>query len=257
MTVRAYAKVNIFLKICGIRNGYHELRSRFVRVDSLYDTLTFSKKQHLSSSFELISSVPIPVSNTITQAYALLKEVAPRIEKFFRTHKIVLEKRIPQGAGLGGGSSDAAAFLNFCNDVMDLKLSKKKLALIGEKVGADVPFFIYGYPSANVEGIGEFITPFEEEVPPLKLLTPPIHCDTGLVYRAFREHFADTVDPDAGKMWMKMESRKLLEELEPLEANDLYKAALTVYPLLRKYQAPHRFFSGSGSTFFEQLKNQL
>jgi len=250
MTVQAPAKVNIFLKIVGLRGDYHLLRSRFVRIDTLCDTLTFERKERPSAGFELSASVPLPAVNTVSRAYDLLRNAAPEIESFFEVHRVRLEKRIPQGAGLGGGSSDAAAFLNLCNTVCGLRLSKKRLAEIGERIGADVPFFVYGYASANVEGIGEAITPFDEEPPSLEIFTPPIHCDTGLVYRAFREHFADTIDPSAGKRWMRMESAKLLEELEPTEANDLYKAALTVYPLLRNYQAPHRFFSGSGSTFF-------
>ncbi|BDY13369.1 4-(cytidine 5'-diphospho)-2-C-methyl-D-erythritol kinase [Hydrogenimonas cancrithermarum] len=250
MTIQAPAKVNIFLKITGLRGNYHELRSRFVRVDSLYDTLSFTEKERPDKNFELESSVPLPKENTVAKAYRLLKETAPSIEKFFERHRVTLEKRIPQGAGLGGGSSDAAAFLNLCNELCGLKLSKTQLAAIGEKIGADVPFFVYGYPSANVEGIGEIIVPFEEELPKLKLFTPPIHCDTGLVYRTFRENFAKDIDKDAAKEWMSIESGELLKSLDPVEANDLYKAALLLYPSLKSYQAPHRFFSGSGSTFF-------
>ena len=254
MTVKAFAKVNIFLKITGTRGNYHELRSRFVRVDSLYDTLTFSRKKHPSKGFELVSSVPLPRVNTLTRAYELLKEAAPGIERFFETHKVILEKRIPQGAGLGGGSSDAAALLTGCSEFYGLHLSKENLARIGERVGADVPFFVYGYASANVEGIGEKITPFEEDIPELELFTPPLHCDTGLVYQAFREHFIRETDAKAGHAWKERESAELLATLDPVEANDLYKAALTVYPQLHHHAASHRFFSGSGSTFF-RLKN--
>ncbi|WP_201351798.1 4-(cytidine 5'-diphospho)-2-C-methyl-D-erythritol kinase [Hydrogenimonas urashimensis] len=250
MTFKAYAKVNIFLKITGVRGPYHELRSRFVRVDSLFDSLTFSRKKSPAPGFELISSVPLPRINTLTRAYELLKEAAPGIEKFFETHKVILEKRIPQGAGLGGGSSDAAAFLNACNELYGLHLSKENLARIGEKIGADVPFFVHGYASANVEGVGERIEPFEEDVPKLQLLTPPLHCDTGLVYRAFREHFIQEADREAAASWKDMKSDELLKTLDPVEANDLYKAALTVYPRLHRFATPNRFFSGSGSTFF-------
>jgi 4-diphosphocytidyl-2-C-methyl-D-erythritol kinase len=250
MRIHAPAKVNVFLKITGVRGNYHELRSRFVRVDSLCDTLTFTRKQTLSDGFEMVSSTPLPPDNTITRAYELLRGVKPEIEKFFKVHKLILTKKIPQGAGLGGGSSDAAAFLNFCNEACGLRMSPKALATIGEKIGADVPFFVYGYPSANVEGIGEFITPFDEEPPALELRTPPVHCDTGLVYRAFRENFLETVDKDAAKEWLHLPTRTLMQSLDPLEANDLFRAALTVYPSLRRLAGPHCFFSGSGSTFF-------
>jgi 4-diphosphocytidyl-2-C-methyl-D-erythritol kinase len=250
MKTIAPAKVNIFLKITGLRGNYHELHSRFVRVDSLFDQLIFEEKEHPQKGFECIASTPLPAENTVTKAYRLLADIAPQIEHFFTNHRVILEKSIPQGAGLGGGSSDAAAFLNLCNEVCGLKLSKEKLATIGEKIGADVPFFVYGYPSANVEGIGEIITPFEEEPPQLKLFTPNLHCDTALVYKTFRAHFIDDISPTVAKRWLKEPSKTLMQQLQPLEANDLYKAALIAYPELKSYATPHSFFSGSGSTFF-------
>ena len=250
MTFRAPAKVNIFLKITGLRGRYHELRSRFVRIDSLYDTLTFAPKRRPAPGFKLASSTPLPQVNTVSRAYELLRKAAPGIESFFEEHKVILNKKIPQGAGLGGGSSDAATFLLACNELCKLHLSRENLAKIGELIGADVPFFVYGYASANVEGIGEKITPFEEEVPELELFTPPLHCDTGLVYRAFRENFKEKIDPYAGKRWATWKSEEILREVAPEEANDLYPAAKCVYPQLERYAEPGRFFSGSGSTFF-------
>lgn len=250
MTIEAPAKVNIFLKIVGVRGGYHELRSRFVQVASLSDTLCFERKDSPSSGFELLSTSPLPKNNTLSKAYRLLENLSPRIGKFFEVHRVRLEKRIPQGAGLGGGSSDAAAFLNLCNEVCALGFSKDFLAAIGERIGADVPFFVHGYPSANVEGVGEKIVPFDEEPPPLELFTPKIHCDTGYVYRIFRERFLQTVDPEAGRSWVGMKSADLMRTISPLEANDLYRAALLAYPGLKAFGAPERFFSGSGSTFF-------
>jgi 4-diphosphocytidyl-2-C-methyl-D-erythritol kinase len=228
MTIKAPAKVNIFLKITGLRGNYHELRSRFVRVDSLYDTLTFVEKEAPSKQFELHASTPLPSNNTVSKAYTLLKERAPAVETFFERHAVELEKAIPQGAGLGGGSSDAAAFLRLCNEVCGLGLKTHDLAAIGEKIGADVPFFVYGYPSANVEGIGEIITPFEETPPKLELFTPDIHCDTAAVYRAFRTHFVHAIDTNMANRWVHMESKDLLESLHPEEANDLFKAALKI-----------------------------
>ncbi|WP_456383026.1 4-(cytidine 5'-diphospho)-2-C-methyl-D-erythritol kinase [Hydrogenimonas sp.] len=256
MRIEAPAKVNVFLKIVGTRGGYHEIRSRFVRIDSLFDTLRFERKQKPSPSFELLSSEPLPVTNTVSKAYDLLGEAAPAVKKFFEVHRVLLEKSIPQGAGLGGGSSDAAAFLNLCNEVCELGFSKEFLAKIGEKIGADVPFFVHGHSSANVEGIGERITPFEETPPSLELFTPPIHCDTARVYRTFRENFFDTIDSRAAMEWLHEESVEVMEHTTPLEANDLYRAALLAYPDLAKWQAPYRFFSGSGSTLFHLLSHE-
>ncbi|BBG66571.1 4-diphosphocytidyl-2-C-methyl-D-erythritol kinase [Hydrogenimonas sp.] len=249
----APAKINIFLKITGTRGRYHELRSRFVRIDSLYDTLSFEKKSRPSAGFELECDTPLPERNSVSEAYRLLKEEAPGIDSFFKEYGVRLQKRIPQGAGLGGGSSDAAAFLHLCNEVCSLNIPAKRLARIGEKIGADVPFFVYGYRSANVEGIGEDITPFEEEPPEVELFTPPLHCDTTLVYRTFRERLAERIDPIAGEEWLELPSARIMEEVDPLTANDLYAAALLAYGELERYAAPGRFFSGSGSTFFEKL----
>ncbi len=249
----APAKINIFLKITGIRGGYHELRSRFVRVDSLYDTLTFEKKDNPGDGFKLVCDTPLPERNTLSEAFRLLKEEAPKIETFFKEHEVHLEKKIPAGAGLGGGSSDAAAFLHLCNEVCSLNISTEKLALIGQKIGADVPFFVYGYESANVEGIGEVIVPYEERVPRLRLHTPPIHCDTAAVYRSFRNSFSDKIDPNAANEWLEIPSGELMESLEPEEANDLYPAALSIYPQLKKYAGSGMFLSGSGSTLFEKV----
>ncbi|WP_456389862.1 4-(cytidine 5'-diphospho)-2-C-methyl-D-erythritol kinase [Hydrogenimonas sp.] len=252
MTIHAPAKVNIFLKITGVRGNYHELRSRFVRIDSLYDTITFVEKASPSDRFELRSSSPLPSNNTLFKAYTLLKERSPSVETFFKEYAVKLDKKIPQGAGLGGGSSDAAAFLHLCNEVCELGLDLPILASLGEKIGADVPFFIYGYPSANVEGIGEIITPFEENVPKLNLFTPAIHCDTAAVYRTFRERFATSIDPDAARSWKETKSEELLKNLDPIEANDLFEAALALYPELKQLRSPMQFFSGSGSTLFSK-----
>ncbi len=253
MRRHAPAKINIFLKITGIRGGYHELRSRFVRVDSLHDTISFEKKECSSAGFELICNTPLPERNTLSEAFRLLKEEAPKIETFFKEHAVHLEKKIPAGAGLGGGSSDAASFLHLCNEVCSLNISTSKLADIGQKIGADVPFFVYGYRSANVEGIGEIISPFEEQIPEVELFTPQIHCDTAAVYRTFRESFSAKIDSEAAKEWLKIPSDELMDSLEPEEANDLYPAALLRYPQLKEYARTGRFFSGSGSTFFEKI----
>lgn len=250
MTCNAPAKINIFLKITGTRDGYHTLRSRFVRYEALYDTLTFVAKEEPRAGFEMHSDPPLPPDNTIIRAYTLLKERVPHIATFFTDHALRLTKRIPQGAGLGGGSSNAASFLLFANRTCNAGLPVKALAAIGERIGADVPFFVYGYPGANVEGIGEIVEPFDDELPTLELLTPNLHCDTKAVYRAYRRDFLHSADKQAGRHWEKLTSRQLMQELRPLEANDLLAPALALYPPLKRYAQPGWFFSGSGSTFF-------
>ena len=256
MTQKAYAKVNVFLKIVGTRGDYHLLASRFVTLPDLYDTLRFVPKEKPDPHFILKGKFGCKTEqNSIYKAYRLLSDHTrnKKIEDFFHTHEVIVTKQIPEFAGLGGGSSDAAAFLRLCNRVLALQISTATLASIGAQIGADVPFFIYGYPSANVTGIGEIVTPFEEEVVKLKTFTPPVKCDTAAVYRQFRKNISNqdlTENENLAKTLLHEKSVEILKRYEPETLNDLYPAALTLYPQLQAYAAPNRFFSGSGSTFF-------
>jgi len=150
-TIKAYAKVNIFLKITGHKDGYHTLLSRFVRVEQLYDTLSFVPCECDTFTIEGCDGIPLK-SNTIYKAYKALNDYTGDLDilNFFYKHKVVVNKRIPSQAGLGGGSSDAAAFIRLVKEVCNLMLSTQELAKIGSTVGADLPFFIYNYPSASL-----------------------------------------------------------------------------------------------------------
>ena len=100
-----------------------------------------------------------------------------------------LEKNIPMGGGLGGGSSNAAVFLKMINEEANLKINSQNLLQIGTKIGADVPFFLSEFKAANVAGIGEKIAEFDDEVPNFKLVLKNISCDTAKVYGEFRANF--------------------------------------------------------------------
>ncbi len=254
-TINAHAKVNIFLKITGHKEGYHTLISRFVRVDNLYDTITFVPQECDTFTIEGCEDVARD-SNTIFKAYKALNAETgdPDILEFFCNHKVVVEKRIPSQAGLGGGSSDAAAFMRLINEVCHLKLSIQKLSKIGSTIGADLPFFIHNFSSANVSGFGEVVEAFEEESPTIELYTPPIGCDTALVYKTFKEYYLPDITPSSFIGWDTLPSRELLRKIDnPIKLNDLYLAALRAYPELENYAKKGWFFSGSGSTFFKTL----
>ncbi|HSR74742.1 MAG TPA: 4-(cytidine 5'-diphospho)-2-C-methyl-D-erythritol kinase [Sulfurovum sp.] len=257
-TINAHAKVNIFLKITGHKDGYHTLISRFMRVDDLYDTLIFEPCECLSFTIEGCEDVPLE-SNTIYKAYHKLLDytASPMLETFFKNHKVIVVKRIPSQAGLGGGSSDAAAFMRLANKVCNLGIDIDTLAALSSAIGADLPFFIYDYPSANVSGFGEIVEPFTEETLPFELYTPNIGCDTTVVYKSFKQHLLDHIVLCSFSGWEKLDSRTLLKTIaDPIILNDLYSAALIAYPSLK--DVPHAkegwFFSGSGSTFF-RIKN--
>jgi len=251
--IHAHAKVNIFLKITGHRDGYHTLSSRFMRVDDLYDTIEFVPCKCDTFTLEGFDDVPLE-SNTIYKAYKALNEHTGDLDilEFFHHHKVVVTKRIPAQAGLGGGSSDAGAFMRLVHQVCDLKISTDQLADIGSTIGADVPFFIYDYPSANVKGFGEIVQPFEEKPIPLELFTPAeIGCDTAEVYKTFHRHLLRNIDPASHFGWENLDSRTLLRIVpDPAALNDLFPAAMMICPELEKYNKDGWFFSGSGSTFF-------
>jgi len=251
---RAYAKVNTFLKITGLRGDYHELMSRFMRVESLFDELSFFKKE--KSEFCIIGEFSCTTQqNTIYKAYIALLEYThnPALEKLMQTYGVKVTKRIPAFAGLGGGSSDAATYLKMCNEVLHLNLSIKELAEIGLKVGADVPFFIYGYDSANVSGIGEIVEKFDEPLLKFDVYTPKVEISTPKVYKSYRTNFFDPIDLQEEQMLKKATSLEILHRSTPEQANDLFPPALKEYPQLKQHQKEGYYFSGSGSSFFKVL----
>ena len=256
-TIQAHAKVNIFLKITGYENGYHTLLSRFMRVEDLYDTLTLVPHTGKAFTIEGCGNVPTR-SNTIYKAYlALLEHTESKtLEHFFLAHKVIVEKRIPSQAGLGGGSSDAAAFMRLVNEVCELYIDIPTLSRIGSTIGADLPFFIHNYPSANISGFGEIVEPFYETPLPLELYTPDIGCDTALVYKTFKAYLLEKILPCTFEGWERYRSAELLELIaDPILLNDLYAAARIAYPALKEKAPEGWFFSGSGSTFF-RMKNE-
>ncbi|MDP3291335.1 MAG: 4-(cytidine 5'-diphospho)-2-C-methyl-D-erythritol kinase, partial [Sulfuricurvum sp.] len=230
---RAYAKVNIFLKITGIRGEYHTLSSRFMRVNTLFDTLWFEPKS--TPEFEIRGNFDCEVhSNTIYKAYKHLQSAthSDNLSSFFENNAVCVEKNIPSFAGLGGGSSDAATFLKMCNETLDLELSVEELAEIGSNVGADVPFFIYGYESANVSGIGEIVKPFNEPLLNFEVTTPELQISTPAVYRYYREHRYAPITAEEVSRLEATPSLEILATINSKEANDLYSAALGCYPEL-------------------------
>jgi len=257
MIKNAPAKVNIFLKITGIRGNYHTLASRFVRVESLYDTLSLVPKTSDEDGLELIGNFSCPnKNNTLSKAVSVLSEAGYKdgVDEILSKYALHVTKRIPEGAGLGGGSSDAATFLHICNEVGNLGCSISELAQIGVKVGADVPFFIYGFEGANVSGIGEIIEPFSQASLELELVTPPFTCNTKNVYEHFRQNRLGCIDLDLAKEMLDLDSHTLLTQFEAVTLNDLMISALALYPQLAAFIEPGWCMSGSGSSLF-RIKN--
>jgi len=248
---KAYAKVNIFLKITGVRDNYHEILSRFMRVNSLYDELSFVLKDE--EEFKIIGDFSCTTEqNTIYKAYFALKKAtqSEALEKLMRTYGVEVKKSIPAFAGLGGGSSDAATYLKMCNEVLHLGLSLNELATIGLEVGADVPFFIYGYESANVSGIGEIVEEFKEEPLDFEVFTPKVEISTPKVYKTYRTDFYNPIDGFQREKFKKTTSKEILKTMDVSQANDLFAPAMQDYKELKQYYKQGFHFSGSGSSFF-------
>lgn len=251
MTKKSYSKVNIFLKIVGLRDNYHLIASRFVRVKNLFDTISFIKKDVDNFSIEGNFSC-ILEKNTVYKAYKELEKF-DEVKEFFKKNIVKIDKNIPEFAGLGGGSSNCATFLNMVNQACNLNLSKEELAKIGSNIGADVPFFVYEFDSANVSGIGEIVEEFKEELVDIEVITPKIACDTGKIYKNFREKFYKELNKDEVKELFVTNSKDILKKFSINEANDLYFSALDLNGDLKKFEKDNWFFSGSGSSFFKIL----
>ena len=251
MTKKSYAKVNIFLKIVGIRDNYHLIASRFVIVKNLFDTISFIKKDVDNFSIEGNFSCVLE-KNTVYKAYKELEKF-DEVKEFFKKNIVKIDKNIPEFAGLGGGSSNCATFLNMVNIACNLNLNKEELAKIGSNIGADVPFFVYEFDSANVSGIGEIVEEFKEELINIEVITPKIACDTGKIYKNFREKFYKELNKDEVKELFVTNSKDILKKFSINEANDLYFSALDLNQDLKKFEKDNWFFSGSGSSFFKIL----
>ena len=136
------AKLNLFLHITGRReNGYHELQSIFQLID-LYDWLEFTQTQDANASIQIDGFSDVDLEhNLIYKATQILKPFAQNLTALH----IRIEKNIPMGAGLGGGSSNAATTLIVVNQLWQCGLNTTQLAEFGVKLGADVPIFVHGH----------------------------------------------------------------------------------------------------------------
>ncbi len=257
MRVLTPAKVNLYLRIVGRRpDGYHLLDSLMVPV-SLCDEITVAVS---SGHPEIVvtcndSSIPGDETNLAHKAAALLgKEAGVQVKI-----SIDLRKHIPAGAGLGGGSSNAAAVLKSLNTLLSLGLTEDRLCTLGARLGADVPFFIPCCP-ARVTSIGEILT----EVLPLPpcwlvIVVPPFGVSTPWAYRRFDELSpAETPSPHAAGQWSwdQWPSPELL-------INDLERAVLPEYPQIGRIKdhllrlgAEGALMSGSGSAVFAVFQSR-
>lgn len=250
ITVKAPAKVNVYLKVVGRRsNGYHDLEMVMVPL-TLADEITLTSipsgvEFHLKGDGD---SGMRGEKNLACRAANMIRESCGRRDGV----RIELAKNVPVAAGLGGGSSDAAAVLKGLNKLWNLDLMAEDLAKLGVALGADVPFFCYGAPSF-VEGIGDRVTPYDS-FPNISflLVNPGFGVSTPWVYQ---QYDLELTPKDAGARVRP--HFQLFSEVSASLHNDLEAVTIKAFPEISKIKdvlielgAAGALMSGSGPTVF-------
>lgn len=251
MQYYAYAKINLRLEIIKkFANGYHDLRMLNAKI-SLKDILDIdlSNENQVTYSVEslnhLENNLCLNVLNELTDIY--------NIKERYHIH---ITKNIPQGAGLGGGSSDVAAIINFIDEKYNLKLTLDDKIQVGLKYGADVPYCLIN-DLAYVSGIGENITILKERlnIEKLVIVNPNIHISTKEAFSQVQKYSSET-SIDQIRIYIK-EGR-----LNSLLYNELEKATFQMSEELKNLkksltQYGNVIMSGSGSTMLVFLNQGL
>ncbi|MEX0600384.1 MAG: 4-(cytidine 5'-diphospho)-2-C-methyl-D-erythritol kinase [Rhodothermales bacterium] len=246
----APAKINLGLHVLRRRgDGYHDIETVFIRIPwadllraEAADTLRLTCTD---------ASLPVDERNLVIQA-------ARRLDVRRGAH-LVLEKHLPAGAGLGGGSSDAAATLLLLNEVWDLGRSNEELHEIAAQLGSDVPFFVDDGTAALGMGRGERLEPLldpDTDEPyvlpyPLVVVVPPVHVSTAEAYQLVEPDADDR--PDLAELVLSNDLERWREEL----INDFQGPLLTRFPAVAETKtalehagAAYTSLSGSGSAVF-------
>ena len=251
-TVRAAAKINLFLDITGKRSDGYHIVNMVMQSVSLYDevTVTIEKGDGEINVSCTDESIPCDETNTAYQAVKAFFEYAQIKPK---NVWVKIKKRIPSQAGMAGGSTDAAAVLVALNEMLDTGFSQDELAEIAEHIGADVPFCIYG-GTMTASGIGTILTPLPEMPecyivvvkPGIKISTKEAYEKSdSMGYEQCRsvEPMADAICRGDIKAVGKALYNKFEEVVEVLEID-------TIKSYMKKYGAEGALMTGSGSAIF-------
>ena len=246
-SIDAHCKINLSLRILGQRpDGYHNL-------DTIFQELKFGDTLHFESHdtrFEF-SMTGLAIddggNNIVIRAYDLFTQTTGRKVKC----RVRLEKRVPPGTGLGGGSADGAAMLKALNQISGAGLADEQLIKLAAKLGADVPFFIRG-GIQHGSGIGEVLEPVEMDFrDPVLLVIPPVQVSTKQAFEGLRLELTD--------QWAPVTFRRLLTKADvtQLFENHFEPSVFHTYPQISKIKADlfdrdawFASLSGSGSTVY-------
>lgn len=245
LTCPAPAKLNLFLHVTGRRpDGYHMLQTLFRFID-LHDTLDFTLRDdgvvHRTNSMEGVSEEQ---DLCVRAARLLQAETGCALGV-----DIAVEKRIPMGGGLGGGSSDAATTMIALNRLWSLGLSRARLMELGLQLGADVPVFIFG-DNAFAEGVGEKLQAYPLPEAWYVVLFPPVHVPTARIF----------THPELTRDSVSITMRALSERRVQLR-NDLQPVVCSLYPEVAHYLAyldkfGEAMMTGSGACVFAEFADR-
>jgi len=243
----APAKLNLFLHVTGRRaDGYHSLQTAFRLID-LADTLRFHPREDGQVTLRRpLTGVP-PAQDLCVRAAVSLKDATGHEGGV----EIELEKRIPIGGGLGGGSSDAATTLVALNHLWRLGLNRVQLQRLALKLGADVPLFIFG-ENAFAEGVGEELSPLELGRAWYLVLVPPVRVPTAAVFAA-AELTRETKPIKITAFFDGLKRRVLRNDLEPVVCKRFPEVARHLAWLRQHGDAR---MSGSGACVYAEFSTE-
>jgi len=256
-TFLAPAKINLFLHITGQRaDGYHLLQTVFQLLD-FYDKIQLKPTlSHIIKRVNTVSGVPAE------------QDLCVRAAKLLQQHtqcslgvELIVEKNIPLGSGLGGGSSDAATVLLALNRLWQLNLSRAELLSLGLQLGADVPFFIYG-TNAWAEGVGEKLSAIKLASAWYVVLNPDVHVSTAQIFankQLTKNSNPQTMSDFSGKHKSSTGNSAVGNTREGF-SNQLEKVVCSKYPpvlaaLTWLKQFGDARMSGSGASVFLEVAN--
>ena len=238
-------KINIGLRVVRKReDGYHDLETIFYPVYGLHDELQVDRSEDFSFIQEGLVVDCSPADNLIYKTYARMRDRYPQIGNV----KITFKKNIPFGAGLGGGSSDAAHMAIALNEIFALGLTREQLAQEVSPLGADCPFFVYNSP-CYAEGIGDKLIPINLDLTGLRLLMIKPKCGVST-----KEAYGGIVPKGCSDLFRVIQDRT---ELFLVASNDFEDTVFSAHPELAEIKqrlldagAVYAAMSGSGSTIF-------
>jgi 4-diphosphocytidyl-2-C-methyl-D-erythritol kinase len=250
--VESPSKINLGLNIVRKRDdGYHDLETIFIPL-LLSDKITFFKSNEFffRTDSKLLNQLK---DNLILKAIRLLEDFTDRKIVL----DIVVEKAIPIGGGLGGGSSNAAITLKTVNKLFELGLSNQELSKLALKLGSDVPYFLNPVPS-YAESRGELLYPLNIEIPyPILIVNPRIKIDTAWAFKKI-----EPVSPVKNLRHILQESLDDFDKLRSYVKNDFEELIFKQFPLLKqikedlyKQGAQFALMSGTGSTVYGIFSN--